>query len=277
MSADAAELLNDAFKAAALSVTKLYKISTSTQAKARADGYQDCLEDLVAFLDRGQIGHAEGSEGWWVRRWLSERLDGREQMIESEDETDKTDNPASSPPMDHRANSVAPVPPPTLAASTTSPKNNQQQGGNDEVHMLTNRDSATPPTVAATTTAGPVMVVEDADIQVPTQENFTFQSHYPYPPQDSYMNLANLDLSDGQSQSHTSSNNSAATPRAGRGRSSRTASRTTMDRIDRIRAAGQKRKYNLAEAAEIFDLANLGFGNGKDVFGNGGGKRSRHT
>ncbi|KKF94944.1 hypothetical protein CFO_g2723 [Ceratocystis platani] len=56
MSVDSPEQLLDAFRAAALSVTKLYKTSASAQNKARLDGYQDCLEDLLAFLDRENIG-----------------------------------------------------------------------------------------------------------------------------------------------------------------------------------------------------------------------------
>jgi hypothetical protein len=57
------EQLLDVFKAAALSVTKLYKTSALAEAKARTDGYQDCIDDLLAFLDKGNIGLSDG-EGW---------------------------------------------------------------------------------------------------------------------------------------------------------------------------------------------------------------------
>ncbi|KAI5462669.1 hypothetical protein BGZ63DRAFT_423904 [Mariannaea sp. PMI_226] len=152
------EQLLDVFKAAALSVTKLYKTSAAAQSKARSDGYQDCLDDILAFLDKENMGLDDG-EGWKIRRWATERLDGRDsgsQSLESEDEVDKAET-ASSPEIT-RSNSVAqPV-----------------------AHPRT--DSA-PPTI-------PPIVEEPTPIVVPTQDTFTFQSSHAYP------NIATLDLSD---------------------------------------------------------------------------------
>lgn len=234
------ELL-DAFRAAALSVTKLYKISASTQAKSRADGYHDCLEDLLTFLDREGLGAADG-EGYKIRRWAMERIEGRDaisQTLESEDEVEK---PEAQSPQAHRSSS-APQPATTMRA---------------EVLMK----DPEPPAVSAVQQSSPE--VEEAEIVVPSQETFTFQSPLPYP-QDAYMSLANLDLSDSQVQNSTNRPVApSAAPRNMRNRNARTGSRSSLGR-----GAGQKRKVNLAE---IFDLGSLG--NGKDVFGSGG-KRSR--
>ena len=50
------EQLLQAFKAAALSVTKLYKTAALDQTRARSEGYQDALDDLLSFLDKEDIG-----------------------------------------------------------------------------------------------------------------------------------------------------------------------------------------------------------------------------
>jgi hypothetical protein len=245
MSVESPEQLLDAFRAAALSVTKLYKTSAAAQTKARADGYQDCLDDLLAFLDKENIGLSDG-EGWRIRIWATERLDGRDsvsQTLESEDEGDKAET-VSSPDI-HRTSS---------ATQLSAPRS--------EVPM---RDSA-PPTVQAI----PARVEQPAEIIVPTQENFTFRSQHPLP-QESYLNLESLDLSDSRpldSNSHT--NAPTSLPRSSRIRHGGAPGRPGSRSAGHLgRGGGQKRKINFAE---IFDLGSLG---GKDVFG--GGKRSRHA
>ncbi|KAH8902380.1 hypothetical protein BR93DRAFT_920517 [Coniochaeta sp. PMI_546] len=255
MSSESPEQLLDAFKAAALSVTKLYKISAAAQAKARADGYQDCLDDLLSFLDKENIGVSDG-EGWRIRRWATERLEGRDavsQAMESDDEVEKAE-PLSSPEI-HRSSSVT-----RLSPAATR----------DEVNM---RDSA-PPVMEPV-----VEVVEVAEEQpqqqkqpefvVPTQDTFTFQASHAYPSQDSYLNLDNLNLSDTHS---TSNATTTSMPRSIRrhGSTPRSSSRNTANHLGR--GAGQKRRLNLGE---IFDLGSLGYG--KDPFGSNGSKRSRHS
>ncbi|KAF5554384.1 hypothetical protein FMEXI_2026 [Fusarium mexicanum] len=155
------EQLLDVFKAAALSVTKLYKISAAGQSKARADGYQDCLDDLLQFLDKEGMGLGDG-EGWKIRKWATERLDGRESSslnTESEDEVDKAET-ASSPELTRTA-----IPP--------HPANQV-------------RTDSAPPSI-------PPVAEQPTSIVVPSQDNFTFQSSHPYP------NIATLDLSDSRS------------------------------------------------------------------------------
>ncbi|OIW29163.1 hypothetical protein CONLIGDRAFT_633328 [Coniochaeta ligniaria NRRL 30616] len=253
MSSESPEQLLDAFKAAALSVTKLYKTSAAAQAKARADGYQDCLDDILSFLDKENIGLSDG-EGWRIRRWATERLEGRDavsQAMESDDEAEKAE-PMSSPEI-HRSSSAT-----RLSPAVTR----------DEVNM---RDSA-PPAMEAV-----VEVVEEQPQQqkqpefvVPTQDTFTFQASHAYPNhQESYLNLDNLNLSD----THTTSNTTATSmPRSIRrhGNPPRSSSRNAANHLGR--GAGQKRRLNLGE---IFDLGSLGYG--KDPFGSNGPKRSRHS
>ncbi|KAI1868978.1 hypothetical protein JX265_006957 [Neoarthrinium moseri] len=245
------EQLLDVFRAAALSVTKLYKTSAAAQNKARTDGYQDCLEDLLVFLDKHDIGLSDG-EGWRIRRWATERFDreGVTQSIESEDEADK--NETVSSPEIHRSDG-------TPLSTVTQP----------EPEMRT--DSAPPAPVPepapiqsaaeAASTAPPQPIV------VPTQDNFTFQSSMAYP-QDTDLSMANLDLSDSRTNQNLPHRH---TSHSFRPRGTKSVPRARASHLGR--GAGQKRKINIAE---IFDLGSIG---GKDIFGggNGGGKRSRHT
>ncbi|KAI1814173.1 hypothetical protein GGS20DRAFT_549686 [Poronia punctata] len=250
VSPDSPEQLLDAFKAAALSVTKLYKTAAAAQAKSRSDGYQDCLDDLLHFLDKRNIGLCDG-EGWQVRKWATERLDGRDsapQITDDEEDIDKAEV-ASSPELQRVAN----LPGMPNPATTV-------------------RNESAPPTASAPAAETPPL--EQHQITVPTQENFTFQSSHPYP-QDTYMNIANLDLSDRNRTNDNTTQGSSATPvpQTTRPRRDRRGIRprnsTTTSHLGK--GAGQKRPINFAE---LFDVGSLNFG--KDVFGREG-KRSRHT
>ncbi|KAI1778127.1 hypothetical protein F4818DRAFT_287424 [Hypoxylon cercidicola] len=235
------EQLLDAFKAAALSVTKLYKNSAAGMTKARSDGYQDCLDDLLTFLDKSNIGLSDG-EGWQIRKWATERLDGREsQPVESEDEVDKSE-PVSSPEMQH---SVA------------------QTSATAQMQRVPTPASAHQPEHPV---AGEQMIT------VPTQEVFTFRSSHPYP-QETYPNLEKLDLSDSIRLNDNATQGSTAVPIAHTAKS-RNGKRTRTKPTSQLgKGAGQKRAINLAE---LFDVGGVTFG--KDMFGrDGNGKRSRHT
>jgi hypothetical protein len=270
---DSPEQLLDVFRAAALSVTKLYKTSAAAQAKARADGYQDCLEDLLLFLDKQNIGVGDG-EGWQIRRWATERFDGRDpttQSMESEDEVDRNE-PASSPEV-HRSddnnnnnnNSNNNTTTATTTATTTviaQPEPPMRTDSAPPAPTCTHQDSVS---VSAPPTPAPVH-----EIVVPTQDSFTFQSSMAYP-QDSDLSMANLDLSDNRS---TATNPHHHPAHAFRSRNNKTVQRPRNSNI-MSRSAGQKRKH--INIAEIFDLGSIG---GKDMFGGnggGGGKRSRHA
>jgi hypothetical protein len=139
---DSPEQLLDVFKAAALSVTKLYKQSAAAEARARTDGYQDCVDDLLAFLDKQNIGLDDG-EGWRIRRWATERLDGRQASVDSDEDVEK-------------------------AERTSSPEVTR-------THDEPQRTGSAPPTVVAPVNEEPER------FRLPAQENFTFSSPHPYP------------------------------------------------------------------------------------------------
>jgi hypothetical protein len=245
MSGDAPEQLVDAFKAAALSVTKLYKISASAETKARSDGYQDCLEDMLGFLDREKSGDLGR-----LRKWVTDRMDGRSdgisQLQESDDDVEKAET-ASTPEI-QRVRSGTPL------ARQSSPGHARMDSAPPVISMTVKRES------------------EEPELVVPPQDVFSFRSTLAYP-SDASLNLANLDLSDVAARNDVNMAPASAvitTPRASRTRhagNGRSASRQLG------RGAGSKRKLNFAE---IFDLASLGYP--KDMFGNGpgNGKRSRH-
>lgn len=160
MQNESPEQLLDVFKAAALSVTKLYKSSVAAETKARSEGYQDCLDDLLVFLSKeGQtLGDAGTSK---LRKWASERRDGREptpQGSESEDEVEK----AESAQRHETQPATSSTPTPVQTTSTPAP--------------LTGDNLPTPHFI------------------VPTQDTFNFQSEHPYP------DIELLDLSDSKPQ-----------------------------------------------------------------------------
>ncbi|KAK7952111.1 uncharacterized protein PG986_007839 [Apiospora aurea] len=250
---DSPEQLMDAFKNAALSVTKLYKTSAAAQTKARSDGYQDCLEDLLAFLEKQNIGLADG-EGRQIRLWVNERYEGRDsssQPVDSEDEVENM-KPEAPPASElHRSSSNANLP------AHQQPQQQQQ-------HEL--RTNSAPPASTSDLInqkiAGSVQAAAPPPhFVVPTQDTFTFQSSVAYP-SESDLNIANLDLSD--KCSNDAANHHPATQNF-RPKPSRSGARPKTGHISKTTG---KRKINLAE---LFDV-------GKDLFGgNGGGKRSRHT
>lgn len=207
MATDTPEQLLDVFKAAALSVTKLYKTSALAESRARSDGYQDCLEDLLSFLDKENIGLCDG-EGWRIRRWATERLDGHDsalQSTESEDEADKAAERTVSPEMTR----TSAEPQTTAAAPQHAPK----------------ADSPAPNSQARTE--------EPMHYVVPSQDSFTFQSAHPYP------NIATLDLSD--SRPHDAP---AFPPRAAKARLNGPAGGRARTSGHLGRGAGTKRRIN---------------------------------
>ncbi|KAK5010188.1 hypothetical protein LTR60_005018, partial [Cryomyces antarcticus] len=158
------EQLLQAFKTAALSVTNLYKTAASDQTRARSAGYQEALDDLLVFLDRENLGLGDG-EGWKVRQWATERLDGSipgHVASDSDEEVEEEKRARSSSPVIQRKGSSdtstsIPVP------EATSPA----------------RTGSAPPTV----TAGPEMFAapEPPVLSVPQASSFTFRSSHSYP------------------------------------------------------------------------------------------------
>ncbi|TAQ90194.1 hypothetical protein B7494_g1454 [Chlorociboria aeruginascens] len=251
---DPPEQLLQAFKSAALSLTKLYKIGASDQGRARTEGYQDALDELLAFLDKEDIGLSDG-EGWKVRKWATERLDGRDsvpQNVESDDEVAEKVERTASPVLQQSQSATR---------SSTDPQT---------------RTSSPARTEQPAPSSTNIPTVDSVTNMLPPQTTFTFRSPHAYP-QDTDMSLNDLNLSECvRSQSHEGSATShSSTPPIAITRTSRTNTRhnnhstrlSTRSANSIGRGAGQKRKINLGE---FFDIGNFG----KDGFG-GGGKRGR--
>ncbi|KAK2739857.1 hypothetical protein FQN57_006433 [Myotisia sp. PD_48] len=237
------ELLLQAFKSAALSVTNLYKTAVSDQAQARHLGYQEALEDLRSFLDRERLG-IEGGEASKVRHWVIERIDGTGaasgDSCEEKRDTDKGAR-STSPCITRKAS-----PETTQLRQQTEPQISQPP---------TNPIELLPPSTAFTFTAGPQypnmhddidMKAGDNPSSLPTDSPVS-SSHTVHPP-------VRLEvLSRGPRTPH---------------RNIHRHNTRNLTRDTNLGGAGSKRKFHIND---FFDISNLG--NGRDPFG--GGKRGR--
>ena len=136
------EQLLSVFKAAALSVTNLYKTAASDQDQARRHGYQEALDELLHFLDKERLGFGDG-QGWKVRKWATERYEGSPPVLEGhESDDDRTDigtqARGSPPPVQRKlsrealtARQPTPSSSPTRMASTSSQTLPSVQGSNE--------------------------------------------------------------------------------------------------------------------------------------------------
>ncbi|KAI9853890.1 MAG: hypothetical protein M1824_000814 [Vezdaea acicularis] len=258
------------FKAAALALTNLYKTAQSEQVRSRQNGYQDALDDLLGFLDQENLGLDDG-EGWRVRQWATERLDGGEgtngqgagDSDEERADTDKRDR-SQSPVMNH--------------------KNNPSE----------NRESYNPTSPQRTTSAPPTSYVPAQNPNIVTSaEVFTFQSPISFPQnQDLEMDTSvNIDTINNwartpletqtRSAAHTAGPGAPAVALGVVGRPARLTNRHTSSSVTRRSSrtagtlgngAGNKRKVPFGE---FFDISGLGIG--KDNLGGGSSKRSKHT
>ena len=131
------ELLS-AFKAAALSVTQLYKTAASAEDEkdkiSQAVGYQDALDDLLDYLDQENLGLGDG-EGWRVREWATQRHAaianiGNKESEDASEPVERTEHMEE----DKRARSESPT---NTAKETRLDSDNQYQGhGADRPHSL---------------------------------------------------------------------------------------------------------------------------------------------
>jgi hypothetical protein len=86
------------FKTAALEVTNLYKFAADGHEEGRRAGYHEAVSDLLSYLDKENFGAAAG-EGWQIRQWAKDRIDGTTLATVSEsDEERETEKRAESPP-----------------------------------------------------------------------------------------------------------------------------------------------------------------------------------
>jgi hypothetical protein len=239
------ESLLQAFKNAALSVTTLYKTAAADQARVRAEGYQDALDELLTFLDKENIGLSDG-EGWMIRRWATERLDGAYQHADSEDEGEK--ERGSSPVMERTQA--------TAGRSTPIPEIEAEAEVESEETIPVAPHDHTPPRGA-----------------------FTFRSDLPYP-QDADMNESDAINTAGQAVdagviTHGIHNSAASITITRPPRTSTRHNRQEGRHIARTttsstRSSSNKRKLNFNE---FFDIGNLDRRDGPG----GGGKRTRFT
>jgi hypothetical protein len=244
------------FKAAALSVTNLYKAAASEHDKAYREGYQDALEELLGFLDKENLGLQDG-EGWRVRRWATERFEGGpavgsgESEDEEGEESTATNTKATreSSPTLRRKNSQELAAAPSVAALRASPSHTRSESAPPITGPPAVEPAQPPQTQQRNATPIQTYSIPQAD--------FTFQSSHQYP---------EMDMDATTDQSGTVHIN-VLPPRPGRGarQNSRTGQRLGH-------GAGVKRR-----ALDFFDLG----GFNKDGFGGagggGGGKRGRFT
>lgn len=120
---DPPEQLLDAFRAAALSVTKLYKTSATAQSRARQEGYQEAIDDLLSLLDREDLSHSD--EIRRVRRWAAERRAGGESMAQDKESEDEVEKEASEPEKPERPEAPQAAEPPSSGFVNVVPSQEQ--------------------------------------------------------------------------------------------------------------------------------------------------------
>ena len=253
-SAQPPEQLVQAFKAAALSVTNLYKTAATDQKAAREDGYQEALDDLLTFIDREDIGLDDG-EGWRIRQWATERLDGSPPVAAASDSEEERAEVA------RRARSSSPV------VQQVVQRDQQRQSSR-----------STSPTHAAPTLAPPNAPSSSPPVVSvrPSTEVFTFRSSHPYPQDVDMQALDSTEINQTSSPSQPEAM-SSSTVRVGlvsRGtrtsyRNGRNIARSTPSARMSTSTTSSKRKLPYLD---YFDISS--FGDGKEAQG-GGGKRGR--
>ncbi|KAK4994653.1 hypothetical protein LTR66_005355 [Elasticomyces elasticus] len=260
------EALLSAFRAAALSVTNLYKTATSSQTDARSAGYQDALDDLLSFLDQQDLGLGDG-EGWRVRQWATERLEGslpqREAVASSDDdgETVEVQNHATSPsPEIQRRKS--------LEEQRLGPRS-----------MSPPRERKAPIQTPTEQQPEPASLPEPAENNQPHLQKadvFTFRSSTSYPSN----HERDMELDSGSTERTLPQQplRVEVVPRHSRssrhyGQNHRGANRSATSLVSLGSAPGTKRK---APLGDFFDISGLSFEGGRDSSGRGG-KRGRHA
>ncbi|KAI9657732.1 MAG: hypothetical protein M1821_002908 [Bathelium mastoideum] len=246
------EQLLQAFRSAALSVTNLYKTAASEQAQARASGYQDALDELLVFLDKENLGLGDG-EGWRVRQWATERLDGRvpgQSMSDTEEDSEEQKRARSSSPVVNRKESQDELRQ-AQAPTSDSPT----------------RTGSAPPTSTAIQTSSSGQQRRGSPVRT---EAFTFRSSHSYPQTPD----VDMDATNNNSNSAPAlrlevlPRNPRNSPR--HRHNGRPNHRTPTSITSLGSGAGQKRR---APFQEFFDIS--GFFNEKE--GASGGKRGRHA
>ncbi|RAL01174.1 uncharacterized protein BO80DRAFT_425149 [Aspergillus ibericus CBS 121593] len=243
------EQLLQSFKAAALSVTNLYKNAVYEQAQAKQAGYQEAIEDLLHFLDRENLGLGDG-EGWKVRQWATERSDGI--GAPSDDDEVEKQTRGATPAVARKAQPDSENPQPSSKPASPAA---EEQGAAPAQHQPPAPPSQAPeanafdrPTIF-TFSAGPTFP------QLPEQEMDMQASDSSTPASQDGAPVSVSVLSRNSRQQNRHNNFSRPNPRSSPRESSV--------------GLGSKRKLAVPD---FFDLSGLG---NRDMFG--GGKRGRFT
>lgn len=253
------EQLLQAFKTAALSVTNLYKTAAVDQARARTEGYQEALGEMLQFLDKEELGLRDG-EGWRVRRWATERLDARSPPVSTGNDSDDDRREGR-----RQARSSSPV---------------MQRG-----EVLQGRQTSTPPSPVRSvpTTSHTSAPVQQVNATTTRPDIFTFTSPHPYPQDVDMPPLETVNSNTSQSESHPPAPSStlaptvrvevvprgSRTPHRNGTHSSRHSNRNANPTRSLGTGAGTKRRIQFGD---YFDIGNLGDGrDGSDR----GSKRGR--
>lgn len=252
------EALLSAFKAAALSVTNLYKTAATDQARSRAAGYQDALDDLLTLMDKENLGVQDG-EGWRIRQWATERFDGSiTGKADSDDEEEEEDKARSSSPE--------------IIRKTALPEAQQEQQPEPQAPQV---PQARPAPVEPPTQQNQPQ--QRAETTLPTSETFNFRSSHSYPSnhdrQDMEMEASTVSAETPNAATYTvprASRNNRHHNRNGNNASSRN---PTINLGSLGSGAGSKRKNNFNE---FFNIPDFQFGNRKDDHDRPG-KRGRHV
>ncbi|KAF2875601.1 hypothetical protein BDV95DRAFT_665071 [Massariosphaeria phaeospora] len=230
--------INQTFRAAALTVTNLYKQAQADVDTARTEGYQDGLEALIAFLNKENLGVGDG-EGWRIRQWATERLDGTASgQANSESDEEVLE--------DKRARSSSPI----MERNTSCEETHSVDPLADSTHRS---DSAPPPVQ---------MEVSTTDDSPSSHQMFQFSGAHPYPIHGNSNDLAGLDTT-------TVARRAFTNPRRLSNRASvRTLQRSAVQNFVSLGNTGHKRKL-------MQDFFNVDSFNDRRDGSGGGPKRGR--
>ena len=248
------EQLIQSFKSAALSVTNLYKTAALDQTRARGAGYQDALDDLLTFLDQQNLGLDDG-EGWKVRQWATERLDGSPPAHLGSDSDDDRGETAK------RARSSSPVVQRTIAP---------------DLERARQPSRSASPVRAASAPMAPPPTSQPQNNLPQNLEVFSFRSAHPYP-HDIDMQVADTTSNTPPQPEPLPSSavrvevvpRGSRTPHRGSNHPNRHGARSTASARSLGTGAGSKRRVPLLD---YFDIGSLGDSkDGRET----AGKRSR--
>ena len=205
--------VHQSFKNAALQLTNLYKSALADVDRARSDGYQEALDDLLTFLDKENLGVGNG-EGWRIRQWATERLDGPRHANSDEDDENDMD--------DKRARSSSPIMERNISPEATR---------TSDLHAdAAPRSDSAPPVQLEASITEPEMS--------PLHQVFQFSSSQPYP--------SNVNAENAFGDFSAAARRAFPTPRRERHSnrsSSRNLQRTATQNLFQLgQGAGQKRR-----------------------------------